>query len=193
MLLNLGCGRLPIQGVTNIDTMPFPGVDQVMDINKIDFHFKKDSVDGIYMLHVLEHIEKLYDFIGKCWDILKPGGFLYIQVPHCSGVTGIGDFGHYRTFNFSSLSDYLTKDTYVSRGKLWKCEKQEIHWYKINNNKHPYIKFKEKQEESIFSPWIYWLDKPITWMINFSPRAFERGWGSGFFQADEIVWKGIKV
>jgi SAM-dependent methyltransferase len=193
LTLNLGSGRLPISGAVNIDTIPFPGVDYCMDINNIDIEFAKGSVDGIYMLHVLEHLPNPYEFIGKCWDILKPGGFLYIQVPHCSGVTGIGDFGHYRTFNYSSLSDYLCNETYVSRGKLWKCVRQEIHWYKINNNKHPFIKFKNKQAESKFAPYVYWADKVITRLINLSPQAFERGWCHLVSGADEVLWIGRKI
>ena len=192
-LLNLGAGHLPILNAVNIDTMPFPEVDYVMDINDIDKHYARDSIDGIYMLHVLEHLPNPYEFIGKCWDVLKKGGFLYIQVPHSSGVIGIGDFGHYRTFNYSSLSDYLCNDTYISKGKLWRCERQEIHWYKINNNKHPYIKFKVKTDESIFSPYIYWVDKIITWFINLSPQAFERGWWWLVGGADEVIWIGRKI
>lgn len=191
--LNLGSGKLPIKGAINCDTMPFIDVDKVMDITELDKHFPHGSVDEIYMLHVLEHIRHPYEFIGKVWDVLKPGGLFYVQVPHCTGATGIGDFGHFRTFNYSSLSDYLCNDTYVSRGKLWECVRQEVHWYKMNNNRHPYLEFKHIQEESKFAPFVYWIDKPITWLINKSPQAFERGWWPLVGGADELVWIGRKI
>ena len=194
MILNLGCGKLPIEGAVNIDVVQFGYTDLVMNIADLPLPFKDNSIDGVYMIHVFEHLEKPYDFVKEIWRILKPGGFFYLQVPHSSNIIGIGDFGHYRTFNYSSLHDYLTNLTYISKGKyLFKTLINELWWYKINGFQHPYLKFKAGVTKSKYAWIVYPLCNLINKLIKLSPVAFERGWWWMVGGADELVWKGIKL
>ena len=48
-------------------------------INKI---FKNKKVDGIYCLNFLEHAKNVNQFFRNILSILKPGGFLFIEVPN---------------------------------------------------------------------------------------------------------------
>jgi len=80
--LHLGCGEKHIEGYTNIDIRYLPSVDE---INNIKFLRKYilNSVDLIYVCHVLEHFSRWeYKAAIKRWfDILKPGGIMRIAVP----------------------------------------------------------------------------------------------------------------
>jgi len=61
-LLNLGCGRHPIGSTadehwTNVDRLPLPGVDQVIDLMTLPWSWWDDSsFDEIRSRHFLEHI-----------------------------------------------------------------------------------------------------------------------------------------
>ncbi len=76
--LDIGASHWPLPGSTPIDTESGPGV-----ANRID-DFPADSQDYIFSSHCLEHIgdwqEALDAWIGK----LKPGGVLFLYLPHPS-------------------------------------------------------------------------------------------------------------
>lgn len=81
--LHIGCGKKKLKGFINIDIDPNNKPDVICDIYDIDKLYKKDSVDEIYMCHILEHIKR-YDvdkIISKLYSILRPGGILRISVP----------------------------------------------------------------------------------------------------------------
>jgi len=45
------------------------------------FCLADDSVDGLFCLHVLEHVRKDKQAVGELHRVLKPGGVAYIMVP----------------------------------------------------------------------------------------------------------------
>ena len=53
-ILDIGCGTKK-RGNIGLDLYPFEGVDIVWDIQK-GLPFPDDSLDGIYIYHVLEHL-----------------------------------------------------------------------------------------------------------------------------------------
>lgn len=83
MKINLGGGMKKIKGWTNIDIRPFPQVDFVLDIEKEPIPFKNNKVDEILSDHVFEHLTPngLFYCIEECFRVLKPTGFLHINVP----------------------------------------------------------------------------------------------------------------
>ena len=100
--LNLGCGDLPIKDAINVDFFDTGHADQIVDLNEFPWPWQDNSVDGIYMIHFLGHCHDLVKIIHECHRILKPGGFLHIQVPHASCVGATGNIHHYRTFAYVS-------------------------------------------------------------------------------------------
>jgi len=63
---------------------------------KYDIDIMKGSLDNlsfsnkfdvISLYHVLEHVADPSSTIKRCWDLLKPGGFLFVAVPN--DVSGI--------------------------------------------------------------------------------------------------------
>ena len=85
MKLNLGCGEIHIDGFVNIDCRYQPGVDSVEDIR---FLRKYSDVDVIYACQVLEHFSRweVHTILQRWYDVLKPGGFLYLSVPDFESI-----------------------------------------------------------------------------------------------------------
>jgi SAM-dependent methyltransferase len=191
LLLNLGCGELPIQGAVNVDRYKGAHVDETADLMKFPWKWQDNSVDGIYCIHVLEHFVDMKAIINECHRILKKGGFLYLEVPHASSVVGIGRMDHHHTVSWNTFSDEFSKK--------FSTETQEIRWWAYpRNKKHPYVRFAVHAKDSIWHPVMFvLLINPLRYviqsLINVSPRAFERLWCFWVGGADELVWKGIKV
>jgi predicted SAM-dependent methyltransferase len=82
-MIHIGCGEINIPGFINIDSVPFPHVHYVTD-NLTDLSiFASDTIDFIYMSHVLEHV-KISQVESVIWEMhrtLKIGGRLRISVP----------------------------------------------------------------------------------------------------------------
>lgn len=80
--LHLGCGNKHIDGFINIDVRPLETVDLVEDIGVLN-SFSENSVDLIYVSHVLEHFGRweYMSILKKWYNKLKPSGILRICVP----------------------------------------------------------------------------------------------------------------
>jgi ubiquinone/menaquinone biosynthesis C-methylase UbiE len=83
MKLNLGCSEKDIRpGYINVDFRDIPGVEKV-DLSILPWKWEDNSVDEILMLDFLEHFSyRTTDkILEEVWRILKPDGFVDIQVP----------------------------------------------------------------------------------------------------------------
>jgi predicted SAM-dependent methyltransferase len=80
--LHLGCGNKHINGFINIDIRNLPEVDVVDDILKLNT-IENETVDLIYVSHVLEHIgrHEYMNVLKKWFELLKVGGILRIAIP----------------------------------------------------------------------------------------------------------------
>lgn len=68
------------------------------------------------MFHVLEHLKNPVQVLKKLIDRLRPGGILYIEVPHVNdALLSVYDVNAYRKFSF--FSDHLH---YFSRESMCK-------------------------------------------------------------------------
>uniref|UniRef100_A0A7V3RHB8 Class I SAM-dependent methyltransferase n=1 Tax=candidate division WOR-3 bacterium TaxID=2052148 RepID=A0A7V3RHB8_UNCW3 len=54
------------------------------DLREIEF-FKKDSIDNAIAIEVIEHLDRVEDFLNGLYKILKPGGLVLITTPSYSG------------------------------------------------------------------------------------------------------------
>lgn len=83
MRLNLGCGPDVRPGYRNIDLYSSdPNVEKI-DLSSLPWPFKNDSAEEILMLDFLEHFpyRKTGLILQEVWRVLKPEGFVDIQVP----------------------------------------------------------------------------------------------------------------
>lgn len=82
-MIHIGCGRINIPGFINIDPIPYSHVHYVTDKLTDLSMFANESIDLIYMSHVLEHIgiREVESVIWEMNRVLKKGGILRISVP----------------------------------------------------------------------------------------------------------------
>jgi len=81
--LHLGCGNRHIPGYINIDCQRTEAADFILDIDNIMIFCRHESVDVIYICHVLEHYSEQESklLLKKLFWVLKPGGTLRVAVP----------------------------------------------------------------------------------------------------------------
>lgn len=80
--LHLGCFQKKIHGFVNIDIREDVEPDIVDDVFKLE-KIEPNSVDLIYVCHVLEHAtrEESKKALKRWCEVLKPGGILRVAVP----------------------------------------------------------------------------------------------------------------
>ncbi|MDP8216754.1 MAG: methyltransferase domain-containing protein [Candidatus Kaelpia imicola] len=204
MILNLGCGKLKIKNVVNIDcTSENTVADEIVDLGNFPWKWKDNSIDGIYLTHVLEHFPRnmTSQVLKECHRILKIGGFLHIQVPHSSDIRAVGEIEHYRTFCYGAISNGLTHGRtfhFPKDESLFKdIIKERINWIKIpNNTKHPYMEI-DRDFPMTNHKILFFISRAlspvINFLINISPVIFERVWCYWIGGAEEILWRGEKI
>ena len=83
--INLGCSRFKKSGYINIDADKALAPDIVLDLNKLPYPFKDNSIDHVEANHILEHISTdIFIIMKELHRILKKEGVLKISVPHFS-------------------------------------------------------------------------------------------------------------
>ncbi len=103
--VNLGCGNDYIEGWVNVDGDPGVNPDVVCELDRKHVHlpFSDNSKDLVYCCHILEHIHHLPELKREIHRILKPGGNVFIVVPHYMSPDAWGDDTHCRAFSFHSF------------------------------------------------------------------------------------------
>ncbi len=101
--LNLGCGFKKFVGWVNVDGYASCSPDVLCDLNKFPYPWEDNSVDRIYMSHVLEHIPDWWSAFNECARILKPGGVFEIRVPDESSSTALTYRDHFHVFSLYSF------------------------------------------------------------------------------------------
>lgn len=186
MILNLGCGGDIRDDSINIDITQAEGIDLVLDLSVFPWPWPDNSVDGIHASHIIEHLPDPKPFILECLRILKKGGFLRLKVPHSSNISAVGCMGHYRTYSYDTLNDYLARDFYLFGAKKFKTTEQKLLWW--------YESFDIQNEVPKRYVWIIKVLNPIfNYLINLSPRIFENVWCYWIGGAREVIWEGVKL
>ncbi len=101
--LNLGCGFRPRPGFVNVDKYDNCDPDVVHDLNVFPYPWEDESVDGIIMWHVLEHLDDWWAVFLECVRILRPGAVMQIRVPDATTDAAITYRDHYHIFDIHSF------------------------------------------------------------------------------------------
>lgn len=185
LLLNLGAGKKLRSDAINVDLTKFPGIDLQYDLCRMPWPWESNSVDGIYLSHILEHFRQQEIFLNECYRILKPGGFLRITAPHSSCITSVGCLGHYRTYSYNTFHEYLASKWYMFDELLFQTEYQQLRWW-----------YEDPDAEGNLPEWLIPIIKAIDWVMNkiiaINPRLFENTLCS-VIQCREVIWKGRKI
>ena len=184
MVLNLGCGDNLIQGAVNVDCFKGEGIDETVDLTQMPWKWKEESVDKIYLTHVLEHFANPKEILEECHRILKVGGLLEVVVPHSSCAMAVGCLGHYRTYSYDTLNDYLSRPFYYFKKTLFKTKKQELRWWygrKTINVPLPIM--------MVIIP----MNKILNFLAWLSPQVCENWWVYLVGGFREVLYIGEKV
>jgi SAM-dependent methyltransferase len=181
IILNLGCNRSKIPGSIGVDVLPHKGfVDVVHDLNKYPYPFKDNYADEIHFYHVLEHLDDSIKAIEEIHRVLKPGGIVYLRVPHFSSLYAWGDIEHKKAFSIYSFDIFDASRDYKNWGyskARFKIEKRTIRYFYTWPNEDWYM---EHIVSPDWPPLVGFVLKPAITLINFlirlSPEIFERFW-----------------
>ena len=175
VIVNLGCDKTRIPGSIGVDGVKIKGfVDIVHNLNKLPYPFKSSSINEIHLYHVLEHLDNPIKKLEEIHRILKPGGKLFIRVPHFSSMAAFTDLTHLRPFSCFSFDCFEIDHYQHFYAKVkYKVLKREIKYFGLYPNKGLYAKYIHKNEGLlIFRPFVLL----INFLIRLSPIFFERFW-----------------
>lgn len=94
--LDFGCGPHKREGFLGVDSQPFVGVDQVVDLTTTPWPWDDASVGEAHASHFVEHLTAMQRvaFCNELHRILVPGGKCSIVVPHWASNRAYGDPTH---------------------------------------------------------------------------------------------------
>lgn len=113
--LNLGCGasvdRRP--GVVNVDSHPYPGVE-VWDVDDQPWPWADETFDMVQAIQLFEHVREPVGFMREAWRVLRPGGTLFLRVPHYLSENSHTDPTHVRHCTLRTF-DYWIAGTHLNQ------------------------------------------------------------------------------
>lgn len=130
--LNLGSGPHKKDGYVNIDSCEECDPDLWLNLEKAKLPYEDGSVEEIIASHVLEHISKLIPLMNECNRVLKPGGYMKINVPVYPSIQAFQDPTHIRfftdaTFQYFVGSNFFWQDVGKYYGiSPWSWMKQDV-------------------------------------------------------------------
>ncbi len=85
------------------------GIDQVVCARLQDLELPPASIASAGMFDVLEHIEDDAAALGVVYDLLEPGGYLFLTVPAYQSLNSKDDMhaGHFRRYSLRALTRLL--------------------------------------------------------------------------------------
>lgn len=135
-VLNIGSGRLPINGAINLDRFKLTDVDILADL-RYGLPFSDNSFDLVIASSVLEHFTlEEYEFIlREMKRVCKQMALIKIQVPYFSSSVAFSTSDHKSFFAINTFWAYREDDPYPYTKKLFKEVKTRLIW-----NTHRYLR-----------------------------------------------------
>lgn len=105
-VLQLGCGRRPIEGAVNHDRGEWGAwVDAVWDLEEMPW----PTVDGapfdvVVAYDLVEHVEDVLGFVNEIHDLLRPGGILVMRGGAADNPASFTDPTHKHFFTDDSMN-----------------------------------------------------------------------------------------
>jgi predicted SAM-dependent methyltransferase len=103
LLINLGCGPVPLAGWVNVDIARAPHIDVVWDLRR-GMPFPDSSCSAVFSEHVIEHLSRddAERLLGECHRVLERGGVLRLSTPDAGrflhSYAGDGEFLRHPSF-----------------------------------------------------------------------------------------------
>lgn len=168
--INFGSSGFNRPGYINVDIRPSVKPDVLHDLNAFPYPFEDNSIDRIEMTHILEHLEKPFHVMREIHRILKPGGELYIAVPHFS--RGFTHAEHEHGFDISFPLYFTRRFPEQFYGVEYIADSVKFNW--ISQITFRYLPQLGLNVVTIVLLKI--LHRILTWFANLSPMACSRLW-----------------
>ena len=136
-MLELGCGKIKhVPHSVTLDINPTSVADVIHDLNVFPYPFDDNEFDVVIAEHVLEHLDNLIAVVEELHRVLKPGGTLYVEVPHFSCSDFFTDPTHKHAFSTRSF-DYFVPDTVLHQYHYSKVafKKKSVRIYFYENHR----------------------------------------------------------
>lgn len=197
-VLNLGCGKARIRGSVNVDLLQTRYADQVVNLLRFPWPWGDESVDEIYIINFIEHVDDLIATLRECHRILRPGGLLHIQCPYFSSYIALTEIDHKRAFGRNTFA-VLEGGGYVFPEPMFRTELNHIRYLALLPRQNPWVPFDfgtSVPAEASFG-FLRRIGAPFTFvvqkLIDACPVLFERLWQYWVGGADEIIYRGRRI
>ena len=167
MKINLGCGKRKMPGWINIDSEKNVDPDIIRSIEN-GLPFQDNSIEVVNARAILEHIKqgKLTDVMREIYRVLKPGGLLYVMVPHWCQKWMWSDPTHYTAWSREMMEWFTGKSKPSDIGIDFAFE--ELYYEELFHTgaKQAASSFKvsldtaKKYLADIIDAHVWWLKKP---------------------------------
>ncbi len=112
-ILDLGSGTRRLRpGAVNLEIGPFENVDVIGDGSFLPF--PSNYFDAIVCQAVLEHVKNPSAVIAEMLRILKPGGFIYAEIPFLQGYHA--DPNDYRRYTLAGIETIFSAFRKIETG-----------------------------------------------------------------------------
>jgi len=152
--LNLGSGPTKIEGAINVDIDPHSEPDVVHDLNQFPYPFEDSTFDYVHCSQVIEHLRDTIPVMEEIGRITKPGGLVYVGVPHYASGIANTDPTHLRFFGAMTFKRYFPHGVYMNPGIRLPLVKLELDFSRL------------------YKPF------GLHWLANLAPRFYEDHWAN---------------
>lgn len=127
-VLNLGAGNRIITEATNHDRIAHrPEITVAHDLNLRPWPWLDESFDKVLAIAVLEHLRlNLVESLDEVWRVLRPGGVLYVKLPHWKADHAYADPTHYWQFSTRALEVFDPETEFGKRYAFYTPRKWRI-------------------------------------------------------------------
>lgn len=156
--LNIGSGKTSFDNFINLDKT-FNNIHNnnnyyEYDLTRDKLNFKDNSVDNIYVSHVIEHFNDkiVKDFLVDAVRVLKKDGVIRISCPDSEFLFNVSSFKNdywnwrnrwfkERNISLENLTqiDYLTQEIFTNKLRFFNKENQDFYEKIKNNFKYDFV------------------------------------------------------
>lgn len=103
VMVDVGCGaQKQYPGNIGVDLRPTPEIDVRADVSE-SLPFAGNSVDRVFLVHILEHLIDFLPLLDEVHRVLRPDGIAYVLSPWWRYVNAVADPTHVRLLDVQTI------------------------------------------------------------------------------------------
>jgi len=185
LTLDIGCGRQKEAGAIGLDMNPATDADVLADVSSSPLPVRPESVDRIFIRHIIEHVDSPLRFMEELHAAARDGAKIEGVTPHFSNPCSFADPTHKHHFSLMFLNFFSGDGERASSGwRLWANRFLECYYPPIPF--YTRARFEIIERRITFCRLHRWIG--VAWLANQFPEIWEFHF-SGFFRARDIVFR----